>query len=33
MFGEKNREIVYVWGKEQSGGEQYDSNTVWALIL
>jgi hypothetical protein len=33
MFGEINREIVYVWGKEQSGGEQYDSNTVWALIL
>ena len=33
MFGEKNREIVYVWGKEQYGGEQYESNTVWALIL
>ncbi|KAH3798038.1 hypothetical protein DPMN_151628 [Dreissena polymorpha] len=33
MFGEINREIVYVWGKEQYGGEQYESNTVWALIL
>jgi hypothetical protein len=33
MFGEINREIVYAWGKEQYDGEQYESDTVWALIL